>query len=146
VRGKTEPSEVFPPWNYTRFANAALEAMMRPGQPVRQRVFACYVRFSWGYGSTFVVKSNGEAATQAWAADKLSISRTHLNNVHLWLVANTWIVLLLQRPSCWSRPFHGCLFSGETGHRSHRTSLPKLPRHFSHQPCRGRLNRASRFF
>jgi hypothetical protein len=85
-------SDPFPPWAFTRFSNAALEAMMLPGQPPRLRVFACYVRFSWVYGSEFVVPPNGEAATQAEMAKKLSLSRTHLNNTHVSLVADGWLI------------------------------------------------------
>lgn len=93
----TRKGDRFPPWAYTTFSNATLEAIIHRGSP-RQRIFACCVRDSWGYDSEFVIKPHTHAekkrlaSTQVDIAYRVGMSETHFNNVYLSLKEDGWFL------------------------------------------------------
>jgi hypothetical protein len=90
---KTRKTDKFPPWAYTTFSNETLKAMMHPDEPARQRVFACYARYAWGYDSPFVVRPwDKKRATHANVADWLDMSEPRLVAIHASLVADGWVI------------------------------------------------------
>jgi hypothetical protein len=69
----------FPKGDWTKFSNGTLEAMMQPGQPPGQRIFACACRKAWGYGKQYVVNGDGKPATRKNFEDWLDMSKQQVS-------------------------------------------------------------------
>jgi hypothetical protein len=67
--------------------------MMHPDEDLRQRYFAYCCRYSWGWNKEHVAHRDGKGtATQREIADYLNVNPKHLNDIHVALVRDGWIV------------------------------------------------------
>lgn len=83
----------FPKQDWTKYSNGTLQAMMLPGQPPSQRVFACQILNSWGRGKMFVLNSIGKPAGQSDLVDMLDMHRQQVSLACGWLVSNDWLLI-----------------------------------------------------